>query len=255
MQITPPFGYREIVPLQRQMAVRLPAPGELPHFASHTSAVPLSYAEIVPASRDYPIAFASGADASTFTVVAVTGTARGENLFVRDGRWDAQLYVPAYVRRHPFCMARVQADNVDPSQRLVCLEKSAIVGSGGERLFDDAGKPSERWGPIERFINEYEADLERTREMCALLAEYQLLEPFSLQARMPAGEISLNGLGRVDERRLEALDEAQLRTLLRKGILARIYVHLVSLENFPRLLARKARVQAAAVREAMQAAA
>jgi hypothetical protein len=253
MQITPPFGYREIVPLQQQMAVRLPTPGELPPFAAQTNAVPMSYTEFAPASRDYPIVFTSG-DGKTFTAVAVTGTAPGENLFVRDGRWDAQAYVPAYVRRHPFCMARMQMDNVGQPQRLVCLEKSAVVESGGERLFDDAGKPSERWGPLERFINEYEADLERTREMCALLAEYKLLEPFALQAKLPAGELSLNGMARVDERRLAALDEQQLRDLLGKGILGRIYVHLVSLENFPRLLARKAGVQTAQPASERQAA-
>ena len=32
----------------------------------------------------------------------------------------------------------------------------------------------------------------------------------------------------------------QLRTLVRKGVLARIYAHLLSLDNFGRLLDRKA---------------
>jgi hypothetical protein len=255
MQITPPFGYREIVPLQRQTAVRLPVPGELPPFVAHTNAVPLSYTELAPASRDYPIVFASGDNGATFALLAVTGTTRGENLFVRDGRWDAQTYVPAYVRRHPFCMARLQGGPADQPQHLVCLEKSAVAEEGGERLFDDAGKPSERWGMIGRFIQEYEADLERTREMCVRLAEYKLLEPFALQARLPSGELAINGMSRVDERKLDALDEAQLRDLLRKGILGRIYVHLVSLENFSRLLARKAGLQAAMTREGVPAAA
>jgi hypothetical protein len=239
MQIMPPFGYREIVPLQRQMVVRLPAPGELPPFASETNAVPVSYTELTAASRDYPIVFTSGDEGKTFAAVAVTGTARGENLFMRAGRWDPQTYVPAYVRRYPFCMARVQIDKAEQQQRLICLEKSAVVESGGERLFDDAGKPSERWGPIEKLVNEYEADLERTREMCSILADYKLLDAFGMQAKTAAGEISLTGMARVDERRLEALNAEELRNLLRKGILGRIYVHLLSLENFPRLIARK----------------
>ena len=37
---------------------------------------------------------------------------------------------------------------------------------------------------MERLLAEYEADLERMREMCALLADYGLLEPFSMQATM-----------------------------------------------------------------------
>ena len=38
----------------------------------------------------------------------------------------------------------------------------------------------------------------------------------------------------------ENLNAAQLKNLMRKGILARIYMHLLSLENFARLLERKA---------------
>ena len=44
---------------------------------------------------------------------------------------------------------------------------------------------------------------------------------------------------RVAEKNLEHLNAAQLKNLVRKGILARIYAHLLSLENFARLLDRK----------------
>ena len=36
------------------------------------------------------------------------------------------------------------------------------------------------------------------------------------------------------------LNAAQIKNLMRKGILPRIYIHLLSLENFGRLLERKA---------------
>jgi hypothetical protein len=44
----------------------------------------------------------------------------------------------------------------------------------------------------------------------------------------------------VSEAKLENLNAAQLKNLMRKGFLARIYLHLLSLENFARLLERKA---------------
>jgi hypothetical protein len=50
----------------------------------------------------------------------------------------------------------------------------------------------------------------------------------------------LTGMRRVSEKSLENLNAAQLKNLMRKGILARIYMHLMSLENFARLLERKA---------------
>jgi hypothetical protein len=48
------------------------------------------------------------------------------------------------------------------------------------------------------------------------------------------------GMFRVIEKNLENLNAAQLKNLMRKGILPRIYIHLMSLENFGRLLDRKA---------------
>src|SRR6267154_1389057 len=77
-------------------------------------------------------------------------------------------------------------------------------------------------------------------EMCAILADYALLEPFTLEASLrESGTMNLGGMHRVDERKLEFLNAAQHKNLIRKGIMGRIYAHLISLENFARLLARK----------------
>jgi hypothetical protein len=49
----------------------------------------------------------------------------------------------------------------------------------------------------------------------------------------------------VAEKKLEDLNTAQLKNLMRRGWLARVYMHLLSLENFARLLDRKGSRQAA----------
>jgi len=54
-----------------------------------------------------------------------------------------------------------------------------------------------------------------------------------------APPLNLGGMYRVEEKKLEVLNAAQHKTLIRKGVMGRIYVHLISLENFARLLARK----------------
>ena len=85
------------------------------------------------------------------------------------------------------------------------------------------------------------SDLERARELCAILADYVLLEPFSMQAKTSqGGALQLTGMHRVDEKKIEHLNVSQLKNLAKKGILGRIYAHLLSLENFSRMLARKA---------------
>jgi hypothetical protein len=138
-------------------------------------------------------------------------------------------------------MARVRVDQAERKDRLICVEKSWL-DERGEALFDPEGRPSEKWGTLERLLSEYEADLERSRELCGLLADYALLEPFTMQAKSRDGAAAaqLTGMHRVSEKKLEELNAAQLKNLLRKGVMARIYAHLLSLQNFARLLERKA---------------
>jgi len=238
VQISPPFGYSEIVPLQKGQQVRLPPPGEIPEFCRKSNAVPISFSEFAVACRDYPLAFISTEAGRIFSPVAVLGVTGGENLFQRDGRWESAVYFPAYLRRYPFCMARVTLNSVEQADRLICVERT-FLSDAGERVFDDTGAPLPRWLPIEKLLREYESDIEHAREMCAILSDYALLEPFTLQASLKGGTTTFGGMYRVDEKRLEFLNAAQHKTLIRKGIMGRIYAHLMSLDNFARLIARK----------------
>ena len=249
MQISPPFGYREVVPFLKTHKVRLPAAGEIPEFARRSNALPVSHTEFHLVAREYPIVFTTGDGGKSFATVAVTGIADSENLFVQDGVWAPGVYIPAYARRYPFCMAVVRRDGAEQSDRLICIEKT-FIDEGGEALFDGAGKASKKWSDIESLLSEYEADLQRSREMCAILADYGLLEPFTMQAQLAAekggGAMHVTGMYRVNEKNLENLNAAQLKNLLRKGLMARVYLHLLSLENFRRLLDRKGARGAAA---------
>ena len=203
MQINPPFGYKEVVPLYKNRKVRLPAAGEIPEFARNLNGIPISYTEFALVGREYPIVFTSGDRGQSFAAVAVLGMTQGENLFVDGGAWAPGRYVPAYARRFPFCMATVTLDKVQQQDRLICVE-SAFVDDNGESMFDEAGEPLEKWKEIQRLLTEYEADLERSREMCAILSDYGLLEPFTMQATLNSGgAMHLTGMHRVDEKRLE----------------------------------------------------
>ncbi len=239
MQINPPFGYKEIVPLYKQNKVKLPVPGTVPGFCVQLNAIPISYTEFSLACRDYPLVFTSGDDGQTYAPVAVLGLTNGENLFLANGAWDRNAYVPAYLRRYPFCMARVNLDKVEQADRLICVEKE-FLDDQGEAMFDAEGKPLPKWQPIEKLLQEYEADMERSQEMSAILSDYALLEPFAMQAQTNAGAaMNLSGMYRVDEKKLEFLNASQHKNLIKKGVMGRIYAHLMSLDNFGRLLDRK----------------
>ena len=239
MKITAPYGYDEIVPLQKTHRVLL-ARGATPAFCRNLNAIALSLAEFSAAARDYPVVFASLDEGRSFAPVALLGLEPGSNLFVdAAGQWARDAYVPAFVRRYPFCISKLYVDGEPRGERVVCVAK-AWIDAGGVALFDAAGRPGTEWQAMERLLAEYEADLDRTAQMCAALARMQLLEAFSLQ-RVGGGasEIRLSGMYRVAEAKLRDLKPASHKALAEKGFTGLIHAHLHSLQNFTRLAARR----------------
>ena len=238
MDIRPPYGYQEIVPLTKQHRVLLPEVRKLPLVFRTLTALPLSYTEFAVACRDYPIAFIGGE--GNFVAMAVLGMENQQNLFVTpDGGWDASVYLPAYVRRYPFCMTRVTVDGREQQERVACVEKRAI-NDKGEALYDAKGEPLPVWDERKKLLFEYEADLVRSDEMARTLAALGLLETFTMQAVPRDGQpLAMTGMYRVSEQKLAELSSDKLKDLVQKGILARVYAHLISLANFGRLLDRR----------------
>lgn len=245
MEIKPPYGYHEIIPLTEAHRVLLPRERVLPSTFRNLAAVPLSFAEFAPAVRDYPIAFISGDGGKSFVAMAILGIEIQQNLFVgTDARWDSAVYLPAYVRRYPFCMTRVTVNGAEQPERIACVEKRAL-DEKGEALYDAQGEPLPSWTERRKLLFECEADLARTDEMSRVLAGLGLFEAFTMQAQPKQGTpLAMTGLHRISEQKLNELPADTLKELAQTGRLARVYAHLVSLHNFARLLDRRAaRVQ------------
>ena len=240
-RIAPPYGFQEVIALTKTHRVLLPKGPTVPVVFRSMNPIPVSYTEFPIASRDYPVIFISGDEGKSYAPMLVLGLAAQQNLFVLwDDTWDRRVYLPAYVRRFPFCMTRVMVDGKEAPERVACVEKIAI-NDKGEKLFDDNGEALPEWQQREKLLFEFEADLGRTDEMCKLLAQHQLLEPFTMQATPNNGEpLQLTGMYRVSEEKLAQLDGAVMKDLAAKGVLGRIYAHLISLDNFRRLLDRRA---------------
>jgi len=107
-------------------------------------------------------------DKESFAPVAVLGMAQGENLFDLGGSWAKNVYVPAYVRRFPFCMAKVTLDSVQQPNRLICVESDHLDDSAGEPMFDAQGQPVEKWKAIERllmFVKKFPTNMQMLKEI------------------------------------------------------------------------------------------
>lgn len=238
MQITPPFGYGEIVPLKKTHRV-LMTHGATPSFCRSINALALSSSEFTAAGRDYPIVFSSPDAGKSFAPLAVLGLKSRQNVFITQaGEWDPAVYLPAFVRRYPFCLSKLYVDGKPRSERVVCVA-SEYLDKSGRMLYDRKGGRTPHWAAMEQLLTDYENDLDRTAAMCANFNELGLFEQFTMQAIPNRGEkMELKGMFRISETKLAALAGGVLAKLIGSGLMGKAYAHLHSLENFIRLLDR-----------------
>ena len=114
------------------------------------------------------------------------------------------------------------------------------LAENGARMFDEAIAPLPHWVVIDRLLNEYEDELLRVNLLGATLHRLGVLTPFSLRADLYTGfSLSLNDMYRVDRDKLAGLDAPLLRDFIANGDMELIYAHLLSQENFLRLMNRR----------------
>lgn len=235
--IAPP-GYGPVVPFDkaRHAGLGLKEPRDYA-WCRALNAVYVSAVEFTRAALEYPIAFVREPQHDRFMPVAVLGLARGQNLFVDErGRWRPNHYVPAYFRRHPFCIAELPAAAGAEARQLVCVQEDQLERNA-RPLLDGQGEPTAEWEPIRTLLEAAEGTRAQTLAFARRLSSEGLLVPFDAVAVPRDGpQVRLAGLHRVDEDRLRKLDARALRGLLSRGELRLVYAHLLSLENFARLL-------------------
>lgn len=86
-----------------------------------THAVPLTVDEFTLVQRHYPIVFSIGDNPIP---IALMGLNEGVNVFIdEEGRpYDTGIYIPAYIRRYPFLLARLRPDSDELS---LCFDPTA----------------------------------------------------------------------------------------------------------------------------------
>jgi SapC len=234
LTVHPPAGYNRLDALNKS-AHRFALPKQ-PSFAfcAQLNVLPLTLAEFPVACRHYPVVFSSPKDArDDFGAIMVTGLKSGQNLFCgADGKWRDGVYIPAYVRCYPFCLAAIIEDGETRPDKLVCIDAEAAVPDGVE-LFTAEGEATPAWREREQLLRGYESDMAGTVEMCKALKGMGLFRDIAMRLTTANGEtISMIGMSRVDEAALSRLGGPELSNLIERGWMEKIYAHLISLRNF-----------------------
>lgn len=210
-------------------------------FARELNSVPLLAAEFTSAVPDHPIVFAGQGEA-IFPAVLL-GLQDSQNLCVdAAGAWTGG-YVPAFLRRYPFVFSQ------DGGNFTLCVDETypGLNREGrGERLFDTDGNRTQYLQTMLTFVQQYQAQFERTRLFCQRLVALDLLEPAQARFTTADGRAgTLNGFTTINRDRLKAIPEEALKEMFATDELELCFVHLHSLQNITRL-ADKAPAAAAA---------
>jgi hypothetical protein len=233
-----PPGYSALAALDRHKHAGLAAPLQDHAWCARLNSVFLNAVELGKACADYPIAFVRDGGNGEYHPVAVLALRSGENLFVgADGQWQPGRYLPAYVRRFPFCIAELPAAGGAEPQRLICVQEDRLSRSDAP-YFDSRGEPTAAWQPVKDLVEAIETSRQQTRAFTRRLEAFGLFTPFDALALPRDGgrQLRLQGMHRVDEEKLNALGAREQKLLMRKGELRAVYAHLLSLEHFGKLL-------------------
>jgi hypothetical protein len=201
-------------------------------FARGTNSLVINGGEFRQAMRFYPIVFSLAEPVSAFAVV---GLLDNENLFVgTDGRWVAEAYLPAYVRRYPFILME-QPGN---TELIVCFdEDSGLVVETGERPLFEAGQPTKLLQDAIGFCREFHAQHTATTAFVRALAAEGLLVRNEARVVLSSGkQMTLRGFDVVDEAKFNALPDELFLDWRRRGWVHLIYCHLMSMGNWARLV-------------------
>ena len=236
-----PLFFNDLMPLNSQDHAKYRTRSiDSATWLSDAHAIPLTVDEFVQAQRSCPIVFSSGDNPLP---LALMGLNEGVNTFVDDkGKVTEPVYLPAYVRRYPFMLARLQQDSTELS--LMFDPTSDAVGEfdEGELLFDDAGQPSEATKRILEFCEHFEQAAQRTQSFLEELKSNDLLMDGEVAIQQEGREqpFVYRGFKMVDQEKLRDVSTEKLAEWHKNGLLVLINAHIFSLDLMRNIFARQA---------------
>ncbi len=238
-----PLFYKSVVPLSTQFH---PQHGivrqDRLEFTRSTHAIPVTVDEFSVAQRNFPIVFGMGDNPAPLALLSLVD---GLNLFLdADGKWQEGAYLPAFVRRYPFMLAKLGPDATELS---LCFDDTAgiVTAEGEEKLFDGDQKTPTTDRVLD-FCGQFEQAIARTRGFMEELEKLNLLTDGEVTIQQPDREPAIyRGFRMIAEERLHALRGDQARKMVQNGMMGLIYAHLFSLSHITGLF-EKQQAQAAA---------
>lgn len=194
-------------------------------FAAKESIVPILAAECGSVAPWMPIVFMD--QGGVILPAAMMSPIAGRNLFIgSQGQWLGG-YVPSVLRSYPFCRGRLEGRQ----ETIVCFDEDSglLDGEGGEQFFAPGGEPSPALRAVLNLLEAVNAAQAPTELAMASIREAEITEPWLLRVKVGSAERAIEGLLRIRESALRALDDAAFLKLRKTGGLEVAYLQLVSM--------------------------
>ena len=233
-----PLLYEGLEPLNRNLHGKFKI-RRLNGFArvAGAHAIPVTVDEFAMVQRHFPIVFSAGDNP---VPIALMGLHEGVNTFFdKDGvAREQNFYLPAYLRRYPFVLARLREESDELS---LCFDPTAeAIGEfdEGEPLFDGE-EPSEATKAILQFCEQFEQAGQRTQAFMTEIKDLLMDGEVAIQPEGADQPFIYRGFQMVDEEKFRNLRGDELRKLNQNGALSLVMAHLFSLSVIRDIFARQ----------------
>jgi len=197
--------------------------------------VPAYPVELRHAQAAYPLLFTKD-NAGNTQLVALLGFEQGENLFVKEGKWQAS-YRPLLVEKGPFLIGRNEQDGKPTLSIHIDLDSPKVSKDEGQPIFLPHGGNTDYIDNMANILSTIHQSQQEVAAYLSMLQELDLIESFVVDIELgDEGTHRLAGFSTLNEEKIKALSAAQLGMLHEKGYLELIYMQLASMSQLSRLV-------------------
>lgn len=199
------------------------------NFCEKDSLCPILLDEVERVASQAPIVFVKNQQ-DTFELSMLLSFKPEKNNFLNKALQWTGNYMPAIYRCYPFALLTEK-----PSEKKILGfdASSEIITNNptgeSKKLFEKPGVNSQHLNNILQFLNAIENKKQETQIAIKQIADYDLIEEWSLQLTNEGKKENIKGLWRISKERFENIDKKAFLTLRELGCIHMIYGHFISL--------------------------
>lgn len=204
-------------------------------FSAESNSVVLNIDDITEAARSYPIVFNS--DEAAPLPVAILALGERNSFIDAAGQWDAAHYIPSYIRRYPFGLAKIP----NSEELILCIDEDAphfAAENADLRLFD-GDKPTQMTQEALQFCALFQKANDASVAFGKALKDAGLLFAQNLEIKNREGTVrTIENLQMIHPERWHNFAKKNASAWEEKGYLTAVVMILASQVNWKYLAAR-----------------